>query len=129
VYNGSVQRWKNPGHIWIDLLLGGGGFVTANTAVEAALREARRVDNRNKLAAANTNQRHMVIYLDPTNYLPWKALVDCEPPAESPQLPTEITDIWVFTETRSEHEYIVWQGSALLSWRRIGPLALPGPGD
>jgi hypothetical protein len=126
VYSGSVLRWKDPGHIRIDLL-GGGGRVSANTTVEAALREAYKADNPAKLAAANTNQRHLVIYVDPTNYLPWKALLDSGPPSESPKLPTAITDIWVFTETRFEHEYVVWYASALSPWRRIGPLVLPEP--
>lgn len=126
VYSGSVIPWKDPGYIWIDLP-GGGGRVTANNVVEAALREVP--NNSKKLAAANTDQRHLVIYLDPTNYLPWKSLLNSDPPLGSPNLPAEITDIWVFTEGYAKHEYIVWQASALSQWCRIGPLVLPELGD
>ena len=123
VYSGSaVVHWKDPGHIWIDLP-GAGGRVAASNVVEAVMREAP--NNLKKLAAANTDQRHLVVYLDPANYLPWKSLVDSDPPSESPHLPTEITDIWVITETRSAHEYIAWRTSALSPWQRIGPLLLP----
>lgn len=126
VYSGSaVVRWKDPGHIWIDLP-GAGGRLTASNVVEAVVREAP--SNLKKLAAANTNQRHLVIYIDPTSYMPWKSLVDCDPPSEPPRLPREITDIWVITETRSGHEFVAWQASALSPWRRIGPLVLPEPG-
>jgi hypothetical protein len=105
VYSGSAAiHWKNPGYIWVDLP-GRGGRVTANNAVQAVLRETRY--NCRKLAPANTNQRHLVVYLDPTNYLPWKSFVDSDPPSGSPQLPTEITDIWVMAETGSAREYIV----------------------
>lgn len=126
VYSGSVQRWKDPGNIWIDLC-GGCGPLTARAAIDAALLEACKSDNRKKLAAANKDSRLLVIYVDPANYLPWKALVDSDPPAESPRLPIEITDIWAFTEARSGNEYTVWQASALSPWRRVGPLALPEP--
>jgi hypothetical protein len=81
VYSGSAVVWKDPGYIWNDLT-GGGGRVTANKVVEAALREAP--NNLKKLAAANTNRRHLVVYLDPTNYLPWKSLVDCDPHRDHP---------------------------------------------
>jgi hypothetical protein len=128
VYSGSVLRWKAPGYIRIDLR-GGGGLVSGNFTVDAALREACKKDNREKLVSANTNQRHLVVYVDPTNYMPWKALVDSVPPSDSPQLPTEITDIWVFAKTAFEHEYITWHASALSPWRRIGPLVLPEPGE
>jgi hypothetical protein len=126
VSSGSVISWKGPG-IYIDL---GpmGGRVDANAAVEAALREARKADNRTKLGATNANKRYLVVYVDPaSNYLPWKALQDFAPPSEPLQLPVEVTDIWIFTETRtrSQHEYVVWQASASSPWRRIGPLVLP----
>lgn len=121
VYSGSVMRWKDPGYILIDLR-GGGGRVRAHTVVEAALREAD--NNRKKLAAANANQGHLVVYVDPTNYLPWRALLDSEPPPEAPQLPTAITDMWIFTETGFAHEYVAWHTSTHSAWRRIGPLEL-----
>lgn len=123
VFSGSaVIQWKYPGHIWIDLP-GWVGRVSPKNVVEAVRREAPR--NSKKLAASNAKQGHLVIYLDPTNRLARKSLLESDPPASSPHLPSEITDIWVIAETRSENEYIAWKASASSPWRRIGPLVLP----
>jgi len=66
----------------------------------------------------------LAVYVYLTNYLPWCALVDFEPPPDLPQLPSEITDIWVFSEARSEHEYIVWRAGTFAPWRSLGRVVL-----
>lgn len=116
VVSGSVfPHWKEPGQIGIALP-GGGGALSASAAIEAAEREAIKTDIRRKLGAAGTSIRHLAIYIFVTNYLPWCALVDCDPPPEVPHLPTEITDLWLFSETRSQHEYVVWHSSTNAKW-------------
>lgn len=121
--SGSVISRRHPG-ICLDLSPAG-DHVDAYTAVKAALRAARQPDNKKKLSAAGTNERHLLVYVDPaTNYLPWKSLIDFPPPSEAPELPIEITDIWAITETRSQHQYVCWHASSSSSWTRIGPLPL-----
>jgi hypothetical protein len=123
VSSGSVISRKGPG-IFVDLGPRG-GRVDVRVPIEAALREARKPDNPRKLGATNADKRHLVVYVDPSsNYLAWKSLLDCVPPPGAPQLPVEITDIWIFSETRSPHEYVVWHGGAFSPWCRIGPLIM-----
>ena|SRR5437016_4308722 len=54
----------------------GGGAVGPSTAIEAAEREAWKDDNRKKLGAAKTAERHLVVFVDTANGLPWMALTD-----------------------------------------------------
>jgi hypothetical protein len=87
VVAGSVfPHWRKPGQIGIGLP-GGGGPLNARAATEAAEREAFKGDNRRKLGAAGTNGRHLVVYVYVTNYLPWCALCDLDPPPDLPRLP------------------------------------------
>jgi hypothetical protein len=122
VVSGSVfPYWKEPGFIKIAPP-GGGGALNASTVIEAVEREAFKNDNRRKLGASGAAERHLAVYVYMTNYLPWGGLVDFEPPSDLPKLPSEITDIWAFSETRSDHEYVVWRASTSLGWRRVGLL-------
>ena len=117
VVSGSVfSHWKEPGQIGIMFPTRGGAFKRAATAIEAADKEAFKVDNRRKLGLSCTNERHLVVYVYPTHYSPWCALVDCNPPAEPAKLPPEITDLWLLSETRSAHELTVWRGTTSLPW-------------
>ena len=70
-------------------------------------RLALKDDNRRKLGAAGTNKRHLAVYVFATNYSPWCGLVDCVPPTKTANLPSEITDLRLFTETRSSYESVV----------------------
>ena len=76
-------------------LPGGGGAVDATDAVEAGERETQKPDNRRKLGAAQTKERHLAVYIDPISGLPWTALTDFEPPSTPPNLPVEITSLWL----------------------------------
>ncbi len=123
VIGGSVIVWKEPGYIRIAPP-GGGGALNANTVIRAVKDEAFKDDNRRKLRSVAAGQRHLAVYVYVTNFLPWCALVDFEPPQDLPELPSEITDIWVFSEARSENEYIVWKASTFAPWRSLGRLVL-----
>jgi hypothetical protein len=108
-------HWKEPGQIGISFP-GGGGPRDAKMATEAAEREALKRDNRKKLGTAGTRERHLVVYMYLTNYLPWRALVDLDPPPDLLSLPSEITDIWLFSETGSQSEYVVWRAGTSVRW-------------
>jgi len=97
--------------------VGGGGAVGATTATEAGERETDA--NKKKLGKAKTDDRHLVVYIDPSNGLPWTALTSFEPPSAFPNLPDEITHIWLVTEYEKADQFIVWYGSKREIWRKI----------
>lgn len=123
VLGGSVIKWKKPGQIGISTP-GGGGAVGISAFTKAICEEADKPDNRRKLGAANTKERHLFVYVHPRNYLPWVAFVDSEPPAEPIALPPEVTDVWAATEGRSLNEFVVWRARRGEQWRNWGPLTL-----
>jgi hypothetical protein len=127
VWSGSVLSLGRPGYISIGPP-GGGGAVGAVLATNAVLKEAVKNDNRKKLGAAKTEERHLMVYIDLGNYLAWCALVDFEPKPEVPKLPPEITHVWAFSETRKPGEFVVWRAGATLPWWSHR-FALPGKGD
>jgi hypothetical protein len=114
-----------PGPQTIDVAYAGGvDAVGSTTATKAAEKEAWKQDNRKKLDVAKTNERHLFVYVNGIDALrmnsgPWVALVHFEPPSESPNLPKEITHIWLATEDLRAGHFIVWQGTANQKWRNL----------
>lgn len=97
----------------------GGGAVGPSIAIIAGEKEAWKQDNRKKLAATKTVERHLVVYIDVTNGLPWIALTDFEPPSTLPNLPEEITCIWLIGNEREANEFVVWRASIKEPWNRF----------
>ena len=89
------------------------------TAIKAAKREAFKDDNRNKRGAANAAERHLVVYVDKKNYFPWIALTEYEPPSALPEMPAEITHMWLIGPAgkANDNEFVVWRASARETWR------------
>jgi hypothetical protein len=83
-------------------------------AIEA---EANKDGNTRKLAIAEADERHLFVYIDPQNYLPWKALVGGHPPQQGPSLPSEITYAWTVARTPSADEFVVWKGERGKNWQ------------
>jgi hypothetical protein len=96
-----------------------GGAVGASVATEAGEREVWKQDNRKKLGAAKTAERHLVVYIDTMNGLPWVALTDFEPPSTLPNLPEEITHIWLVGDGEEANEFVVWYASSKEPWSRL----------
>lgn len=117
----SVVRWNPPGQIGISLP-GGGGRVDAEDAQRAVELEAAKTDNRAKLGKCPSLERHLFVYVDPMNYLPWVALVEEEPPTCAPSLPTEVTHIWAAAESRKPRCFTVWKAVRGSQWERMGPV-------
>lgn len=95
-----------------------GGAVGSSVAIDAAEQEANKEDNRRKLGAANTPERHLVVYVDVTNGLPWASLTDFEPTLALPKIPQEITHIWLIGHSgeADKNEFVVWRGSTTEPW-------------
>jgi len=118
IVSGSVIPTETSPNIRIQLPIGGGAL-GAITAVEAGEKEAWKQDNREKLGAANTAERHLVVYIDVANGLPYVALTDFDPPLAVPKLPPEITRLWLLAHGEEADEFVVWYGSAKEPWRSL----------
>ncbi len=95
----------------------GGGAVGATTATKTAEKEAWKPDNRKKLGAAKTTERHLVVYIDARNGLPWTALTSFGPPSALPEIPEEITNLWLIGHSGNENEFVAWYASTNEIWR------------
>jgi hypothetical protein len=127
VFSGHVTQWKEPGYIRMARVPSRGGFSGPSLLLEAVEREAIRADNRKKLAAAQTSERHMLVYVDSNNFLPWRSFWHFEPPSVLPQLSPEITDVWAFTETvGAANHCTVWRASVTSPWHSLGHVNLNG---
>ena len=100
-------------------LIGGGGAVGPSDAIDAGEKEARKADNRKKLGAAITDERHLVVYISPMNGLAWVALTDLEPPSTIPDLPREVTQIWLVAESGGGDLFVVWHGTTTKHWEKL----------
>lgn len=94
---GWICKWNPPGRICIDTP-GAGGTISPDHLRLAVESVALKDDNRSQLKRGQKGNRHLFVYVDARHYLPWKALVDLEPPIDPPQLPEEIDVIWAATE-------------------------------
>jgi hypothetical protein len=114
IMSGSVISAGPPPRIFIKHPVYGGA-VGPSTATKAGEREAFKDDNRKKLGAANTYERHLVVYADVG--LPWIALTTSEPPSTLPQVPEEITHMWLIGHSgENKDEFVVWRASAKEQW-------------
>jgi hypothetical protein len=126
VYSGAVRNYETPEYIHIALPIGGDA-VGASDVLEAVKLEAFKRDNRRKLAAAGTVERHLFIFVDRLNHRVWTPLVDFSPPMDAPELPEEITDVWAVGPAGSNHQYVVWGGMTDSAWHRLEPVTAQAP--
>jgi hypothetical protein len=91
-------------------------------AAEAALAEARKEDNRRKLAQVTALRRHLFVYIDHSCFAAWLAMNRFEPPHSMALLPPEITDIWVGAQRRYPEIFVVWKARAGNPWENKGSI-------
>jgi hypothetical protein len=103
----------------------GGGAVGAATATTTGERESWKPDNRKKLGAATTAERHLVVYLDAGNRLPWTALTSFAPPSTVPGIPDEVTNLWLIGQGENENEFVVWYANKNEIWRCTTAVCAP----
>jgi hypothetical protein len=94
----------------------GAGAVGPRVAIKTGETKAWKEDNREKLGAAKTGERHMVVYI-PAGSLPWSALTSFEPPEIMPRIPEEITNLWLIGQGKNLNEFVVWYASTSETWR------------
>jgi len=93
----------------------GGVAVGQASPTRAAEREIG--PNKDKLGKATTKERHLVVYVDQLNGSPWIGMTSSEPPNEFPNLPTEITHLWLIAQIRDR--YVVWLGTSTQPWHVV----------
>lgn len=86
-----------------------------NQAVED---EADKQDNITKLAESGASERHLFVYVDPSNYLAWKTMADGIIPPHSPLVSEVFTGVWVATVGR-DGRVICWKSSHLGQWETL----------
>lgn len=52
-------------------------------------------DNRNKLKRAGTTRRHLFLWIEKSEFTPWLSLCESNAPQSHPDLPPEVTDLWI----------------------------------
>jgi hypothetical protein len=117
IESGAAFEFKERGHMLS--LPGEGGAVGPQRVFEAVKREAFKIDNRSKLQKAGTEERHLAVYIDQGNFLPWHSLISFSPQPVPPDLPAEITHIWAFTEALEGENCVVWHAYKDSRWSRI----------
>src|SRR5260370_3827660 len=88
IMSGSILPTEAPPKIRIAFPAGGGA-VGPSIATEAGENEAWKEDNRKKLGAPKTADRHLFAYIDIINRQPWRAPTDFCPPFTTPNLPDQ----------------------------------------
>lgn len=125
---GSVVTWGDPGSIRIGPP-STGNAVCVDDLLGAVRTEAYKADNRRKLNAATMEERHLFVYVDPSNVLPWCGLVDFSPPFTLPDIPPEITHVWVSSEGRAKNSYKIWCASKSSAWQTLKDVSFPEATD
>jgi hypothetical protein len=112
----SAQSFPTSGAavIRIGAVLGGAAVGQASPT-RAAEREIS--PNKDKLGKATAKERHLVVYVDQLNGAPWMGMTNFEPPNEFPNLPTEITHLWLIAQIRDR--YVVWLGTSTQPWHVV----------
>lgn len=90
----------------------------SNHVNAAVLREANRSDNRRKLGAASTDERHLFVYLHESVPDAWVALLASVPPNGRLELPPEVTHVWAATHHFADGQIVYWCGDSA-GWFRF----------
>lgn len=115
---GRVIKWKSPG---IRIALPADGGLVDTTLVNGAVEtEALKPDNRRKLGSAGGSEKHLFVYVARTRHVVWVAVRDEVPPSVGPQLPPEITDVWVATWAGDGAWHTVWRARRGSPWSHMG---------
>ena len=93
---GRKTQWKNPG---IGIMApSSGGWADSESIWREVRSEVYKSDNRNKLTQSNGSNRHLFVVIDGLQGPAYSSMTFCEPPQEIPDLPPEITHLWLAAE-------------------------------
>ena len=93
---GEKAQWKQSG---IGIVAPTSGGCADSESVWGEVRsEIYKSDNRNKLGRSNGLNRHLFVVVDGLQGPAYSSVRFCEPPREPPDLPPEITHLWLAAE-------------------------------
>jgi hypothetical protein len=119
IASGQVIRWNPTGRIGIAAPTRG-GWIEDDYIREAVQDEANRRDNQTKLAASRRSQRHLFVYVDPTNHRAWGPMVRGRMPTVEPTLPAAITHAWAVSSTGMRDRFRVMRFELKGGWYDCG---------
>ena len=93
---GKVKKWKRPGIGMTDTA--SGGTARSETVWASVKQEVWKDDNRSKLKKSCFVHRHLFIVIEGFQGPAYVSIRNCEPPKDVPELPAEITHLWVAAE-------------------------------
>ena len=117
---GKVTSWRPPGRIGIMFPIDGGLVdpMLVNKAVET---EATKEDNKRKLNIVAGSEKHLFVYFDSTSeHVVWAAARDEAPPLVGPQLPPEMTHVWMAAWAGERGWHTVWRAQRGFRWIHEG---------
>lgn len=106
VESGSVFKWKTPRQIRIALP-GKGTLVSSANVLQMIRTVSHLSDNRAKLNASACLRRVLFIEVDVNAYDQWAPFVQEPPPSVPPELPSEMSEVWVASRVGSHG--IIWR--------------------
>lgn len=123
-----------------------GRVVGASLAIEAVEKVAWKPDNRQKLGAAKTNERHFVVYMGPGLGQPGIPLAGFSLPPALPKhstdcpapgcygeaggcIPQEITNLWLIGRGEEANELAIWRAGISEAWRSTRVICTPETSD
>ena len=93
---GRKTQWKQSG---IGIMApSSGGWADSESVWGEVRSEVYKSDNRNKLGRSNGSIRHLFVVIDGLQGLAYSSMTFCKPPRETPDLPPEITHLWLAAE-------------------------------
>ena len=93
---GRKTQWKKSG---IGIMApSSGGRADSESIWRDVRSEVYKSDNRNKLGQSNGSNRHLFVVIDGLQGPAYTSMRFCEPPREIPDLPPEITHLWLAAE-------------------------------
>jgi hypothetical protein len=94
-----------------------------NQVVAAVEAEARKQDNRRKLGTT-AGERHLGVYVDYLGYPAHASMLAGLLPSHAPQLPEEVTHVWVVCDHGEQPEYLVWTFNRAEGWVDCGAFTM-----
>lgn len=121
INEGRILELPRPARIWVTCPSESGSMVDPRDLQHAVEVEANKKDNKRKLAASQSAERHLFVYVDQLNCGPWQAMINHCIPERPPALPVECTHVWAVAEVPDR--IVVWLAHPPNGWKSLGPIA------
>lgn len=108
VVAGAVFPTAGPGRAYLQIA-GEPGMADVEQVLAPISVVSQKSDNRRKLAATEAAERHLFVFIDDSESDALASLLICHPPTDPPNLPSEITHLWVATYFGKRDQFVYWR--------------------